>query len=513
MSDFDKRLSQMMNEDEHSPNMQNNWEKLKPRLQPPQPLQTAWVSKRWLIGIAASVSLLVVSAMTYYLVEAKKENNALKNEVTVLKKQEQGVDNQTNTNKENILPENKNDLNKSKTLPPTDANKSVENGSAVAQKDLAKSAIDGKKTIVENKNQNTVSENKASNAAVDILNNNNKKQTRGNSGTPKKDQPKQIMGQSPAPNIASTPSVLKAENGKLSEKPAAQPNAAVEKSADKNPLNAAVNKNVSQESNKAITNANTQKEAAVVGAELNNSVPSTIINKAGLTILPLATTLKPTFSTTPLAPLSMASVSMPQSTVLRPLARTRKWAVGVQAFTSLGDGDGKKDANLIGWGIVASYNLTRNFELMATAEAGEMRYDFKGRPKAQQIPKTPPAPSMHDELRRVSGNQSRQQLSIGLKYKIPTNTILTPSFNLGYDWQRLGQQSCRFDFRNQTTGGELAVNEISPTQISNNLWHVGAGLEANISSFILGISASYQKDFSDNNDNRVILRGGLKYRF
>ena len=107
MSDFDKRLSQMMNEEEHFPNMQQNWEKLAPHLQPPQPLKRVSLQKRWLVGIAASVSVLAVSAMSYFLLKTNQENKALKNEVTILKNKTQSIENKTITHKDIILSEEK----------------------------------------------------------------------------------------------------------------------------------------------------------------------------------------------------------------------------------------------------------------------------------------------------------------------------------------------------------------------------------------------------------------------
>ena len=122
-------------------------------------------------------------------------------------------------------------------------------------------------------------------------------------------------------------------------------------------------------------------------------------------------------------------------------------------------------------------------------------------------------PMNHPRLKGASGKQDRQQFSLGLKYKIPTSTILTPFVNVGYDVQRLGKQTCNFNYVNDTTKTEVSVAQVVDSQISKNLWHLGAGLEARIYSFSVDISAQYQKDFSINNDNRVVIRGGIKYRF
>jgi hypothetical protein len=507
MSDFDKRLSDMMNEEEHFPNMQQNWERLSPHLQPPQPLKTSYLQKPWFIGIAASVGVLAVSAMSYFLFKTNQENKALENEVTILKNKTQNIDNKTITYKNNnTIDEKNNALNASKnsvsssenldkkevldklsSVPKTD--NTIKNNSIVPQK----AGVTGNKNNVGKAIQTPLQSDK-------IITQNKNYEKRG-----------------PSPKVSGFPSSTVFSNKKevLEEKQVIEKTNIVQnqtpmpsKNLDNNSI-IVPSENKENSSATILNNANTPIQNSETAA-------ATAIKKTDLAISPLKIILKPTIVNIENRPLSMEGVLMQSPVMIRSTPRTKRFAIGVQAFASMGENEGRERRGpaLNGLGLIASYDLTRNFEVMASVDLGGMRYDFREGPKGNRIPKEPTdRPKDHPRLKGVSGKQDRQQFSIGLKYKLPLNTILIPSVNIGYDLQRLGKQNCRFDFVNDTTKTEVTVQQVVAPQISKNLWHLGAGVEANIYSFNLSLSAQYQKDFSINNDNRVILRAGIKYRF
>ena len=503
MSDFDKRLSNMMNEEEHFPNMQQNWERLSPHLQPPQPLKTSYLQKRWFVGIAASVSVLAVSAMSYFLFKTTEENKALKQEVTILKNKTQSVDNKTITHNDNNTIEEKNnpvnvpknsvsssenlDKNKvvDKTLSESNTNNTVINKAVLPQK----SSVTSRKNSIEKVTQTP------SQANVIVAQNKIAKKTTPSVFTEKKEVLVKKQG------VEKT-NIVQNETPMPSTK------------SENNPL-VVPSENKENSSTATVNNVN---EPILNGAA--TAVTST--SKTNLSVLPLGIILKPTIVNPTKDPLSMEGILMQKPVIMHTSPRTKRFAVGVQTFVSLGESEGRegRGTSLMGYGIVASYDLTRNFEIIASADLGDMRYDFKFDRKGEgprgtnRTPKEPKdGPKNNERVKGISGKQDRQQFSIGLKYKIPTNTILTPFINAGYDVQRLGKQTCNFNIVNDTTNAESSVlQEIAP-QVSSNLWHIGAGLEARIYSFTVDISAQYQKDFSTNNDNRVVVRGGIKYRF
>jgi hypothetical protein len=502
MSDFDKRLSNMMNEEEHFPNMQQNWERLSPHLQPPQPLKTSYRQKRWFIGIAASVSVLAVSAMSYFLLKTNQENKALQNEVAILKNKTQDIDNKTITHNDNNSIDKKNNpvnapknsvsssenLDKKeildKRLNEKDANKGIANEVISSQKVGANKP----KIIASNSVKTPVSQNKP-------IIQKEKMQKEGPSVFLEK---KEVLAEK---------QVEKKANIVQNETPMPS------KNADNNSIIVPSKNNESKENNTAITQNNGDKPV------LNNeTADATSVKEADFAVSPLGIVLKPTIVNPAKGPLSMEGILMQKPIIRHTTPRTGKFAVGLQTFVSLGENEGRdrKGPALMGYGLVASYELTRNFEVMASLDLGDMRYDFRGGdgPRGNGLPKEPrDRPKDHPRLKGASGKQDRQQFSIGLKYKIPTNTIFTPFMNVGYDVQRLGKQTCNFNFVNDTTNLEVSVAQVVDPQIAKNLWHVGAGLEARIYSFTVDISAQYQKDFSINNDNRVVIRGGIKYRF
>jgi hypothetical protein len=498
MSDFDNRLSNMMNEEEHFPNMQQNWEKLAPHLHPPQPLKRASLQKRWLVGIAASLSVLAVSAMTCFLVTTYQENKALKNEVNNLKNKTQDIDNKSITYNNNLINNPNNSENSVKNIPsiPNDIGEVKVSESDLSMKNDIKSiAITLYKTSA----------------------NERKVVTSNSIKIPS--QQLRVVSQKEKTQIA-TPSVFEDKKELLKKTDDLTKNDDKGNITQNKPLN--VSKNL--DNNKPIVPFENHKNDLNNAANnLNDNilnvetVASPIGEKADLIVSSLGIMLKPIFSNSTATPLSIEKALMLSPAIMRPTLRTGRFAIGVQTFVSLGDNEGKdrRGPALSGFGLVASYDLTRHFELVASADVGGMRYDFRdGGPRGNGIPKEPgEKPKDHPRLKRVSGDQKRQQFSVGLKYKIPTNTFLIPFVNVGYDLQRLGKQSCRFDFANDITNTEVPVTKVEAPQISNNLWHAGIGLEAKVSSFIIGVSAQYQKDFSIKNDNRIILRGGVKYHF
>jgi Outer membrane protein beta-barrel domain len=497
MSDFDKRLSNMMNEDEHFPNMQQNWERLSPHLQPPQPLKTSYLQKPWFIGIAASVSVLAVSAMSYFLFKTNQENKALQSELTILKNKTQNIDNKTITHNDNNAIDKKNN--------PVNAPKNSVSSSENLDK---KEVLD--KILSEPKTNNTLSNNPVSPRKTSEIGNKNNVE-------------KAIQMPSQANNIVTQNKIIE-ERGPsvfLEKKEILAKKQAIERV---NIVQNEVPMPSKKLENNLIIVPSEYKESSSANILNNTNAPiqnsetatATSIKKTDLAVSPLGILLKPTIVNITKEPLSMEGLLMQSPVVIRSTHRTKRFAIGVQAFASVGENEGRERRGpaLNGLGLIASYNLTRNFELMASVDLGGMRYDFKEGPKGNRIPKEPrDKPKDHPRLRGVSGKQDRQQFSIGLKYKLPLNTILIPSLSVGYDLQRLGKQDCRFDFVNDTTNTEVTVQQVIEPQISKNLWHLGAGVEANVYSFNLSLSAQYQKDFSINNDNRIILRAGVKYRF
>jgi hypothetical protein len=511
MSDFDKKLSNMMNEEEHFPNMQQNWERLSPHLQPPQPLKTSYLRKPWFIGIAASVSVLAVSAMSYFLFKTNQENKALQNEVTILKNKTQSIDNKTITHNDNKSIEQKNN--------PVNAPKnSVSSSENLAKKEILDKGINEKEANKSITNKVISSQKVGANEPKMIASNSVKTPFYQNKPIIQKEK---IQKEDPSPKVSGFPSstvflekkevsgekqVIEKANIVQNETPMPS------KNADNNSIIVPTENKESKENSTVIISNNGDKP--ILNSE---TAAATSIKKANFAVSPLGIVLKPTILNPTKGPLSMEGLLMQKPVIMHTTPRTGRFAVGVQTFVSLGDDEGKdrRGPALMGYGVIASYNLTRNFELMASLDLGDMRYDFKDRgPRGGRTPEEPKEkPKDHPRLKEASGKQDRQQFSIGLKYKIPTSTILTPYVNIGYDLQRLGKQTCNFNFVNDTTKSESSVAQVIDPQIAKNLWHVGAGLEARIYSFTVDVSAQYQKDFSINNDNRVVIRGGIKYRF
>jgi hypothetical protein len=498
MSDFDKKLSNMMNEEEHFPNMQQNWERLSPHLQPPQPLKTSYLRKPWFIGIAASVSVLAVSAMSYFLFKTNQENKALQNEVAILKNKTQDIDNKTITHNDNKSIEEKNN-------PVNTPKNSVSSSENLDKNKVSDKGINEKEANKGVANEVISSQKVGANEPKMIASNSVKTPFSQNKPIIQKEK---IQKENPSvflekKEVLGEKQVIEKANIVQNETPMPS------KNSDNNAI---IVPSENKESNTSIISNNGDKP--ILNSE---TAAATSIKKADFAVSPLGIVLKPTIVNPTKGPLSMEGLLMQKPVIMHTTPRTGKFAVGVQTFVSLGENEGRdrRGPALMGYGIIASYELTRNFEVMASLDLGDMRYEFKDRgPRGGRTPEEPKEkPLNHPRLKEASGKQDRQQFSIGLKYKIPTNTILTPYVNVGYDLQRLGKQTCNFNFVNDTTKSESSVAQVIDPQIAKNLWHVGAGLEARIYSFTVDVSAQYQKDFSVNNDNRVVIRGGIKYRF
>jgi Outer membrane protein beta-barrel domain len=498
MSDFDKRLSNMMNEEEHFPNMQQNWERLSPHLQPPQPLKTSYLQKPWFIGIAASVGVLAVSAMSYFLFKTNQENKALQNEVTILKNKTQNIDNKTITHNDNKSIEEKNN--------PVNAPKnSVSSSENLDKKEVSDKDINEKEANKGIANEVISSRKVGANEPKRIASNNVKTPFSQNKSIIQKEKI-----QKEGPSVFLEKKEVLVEKQGVEKANIVQNETPMSSTKSENNPMIAPSENKENSSTATITKVN---EPIIK----NETATVTSTPKADFAVSPLGIVLKPTLVNPTKGPLSMEGLLMQKPVIMHTTPRTGKFAVGLQTFVSLGENEGRdrRGPALMGYGIIASYELTRNFEVMASLDLGDMRYEFKDRgPRGGRTPEEPKEkPKDHPRLKEAKGKQDRQQFSIGLKYKIPTNTIFTPFMNVGYDVQRLGRQTCNFNYVNDTTKTEESVTQVIDSQIAKNLWHLGAGLEARIYSFTVDVSAQYQKDFSINNDNRVVIRGGIKYRF
>jgi hypothetical protein len=216
----------------------------------------------------------------------------------------------------------------------------------------------------------------------------------------------------------------------------------------------------------------------------------------------------------------IAAKESSQSRELTPIVKPLKWkpsfSIGVNAMVAY---PAEKELSpLKGGGVSAGLKLNEHFRADITASAGELDYNLKTHKPQWHIPRDPrdkpiggPPPGV--ELREIKGHQMRKQLALSLTYLFGSKGWLTPKAELGYAVQRLENQTARFEFRDPSTGTDLATTETSAQQTFKNLWNIGLGAEKNFGRFTADVSAVFQKDFSDKSVDMLVLRGGLRYNF
>jgi hypothetical protein len=209
-------------------------------------------------------------------------------------------------------------------------------------------------------------------------------------------------------------------------------------------------------------------------------------------------------------------VSSPAPPIVKPLKWKPIFSLGVNALVAL---PAERDLSALkAVGATLGVKINDHFRADIAGFSGKMDYELKIHKPRWNIPKDPRnkpvgGPPRDSELREIKGRQVRQQVSLSLTYLFKPKGWLTPKMEVTYATQRIANQSARFEFRDPRTGSAITLTELSTPKTFKNLWNLGFGVEKTLGHFTGDITASFQKDFSDESVDMMVLRGGMRYSF
>lgn len=225
-----------------------------------------------------------------------------------------------------------------------------------------------------------------------------------------------------------------------------------------------------------------------------------------------------------LPPFQNTIVAAAQPKIIEPVRNPSRFRAGIQVSAGLPLPHEKGISILLGQGIAAEYNIWRDFWL--TASADWMRYDVsteKYVPKFHSPHHHPPSHggSPQEKLVKVQSTERQQQFGVGLRYALPMRSWARPAVRAAYTLTRTSPELVTFKFEHQGPGGPPGPPapkykvQRTESQILENVWRFGAGLEHETPSWVFGVWADYSKNFaaSDETFDALMFRAGLQYRF
>ncbi|HRI58668.1 MAG TPA: hypothetical protein PK228_03065 [Saprospiraceae bacterium] len=214
--------------------------------------------------------------------------------------------------------------------------------------------------------------------------------------------------------------------------------------------------------------------------------------------------------------------------IIEPARNPSRFRAGIQFLTGLPVPQEKGVSMLIGQGLTTEFNVWQNFWL--TASADWLHFDVS---TEKYIPKFhshqhhdpfPPGGSPHEILVKVESTQRQQHYGLGLRYAVPVRTWIRPAFRVAYTMIHTSPELITFKYEDHGPGGpggpggspkpKYSVQK-TESQLIQNVWRFGAGLEHDTPGWVFGLWADYSKNFasSDLTFDALTFRAGLQYKF
>lgn len=215
--------------------------------------------------------------------------------------------------------------------------------------------------------------------------------------------------------------------------------------------------------------------------------------------------------------------------IIEPARNPSRFRAGISATAGIPLPKERGASLLVGQGIVAEFNLWRNFWLSGTADW--VHFDVS---TSKYVPRyhhhhghhqPPGGGSPNEELVKVKSTQRQQQYALGLRYNVPIRTWLRPAFRLAYSMTHVSPENItyRYEKKGWPSGPghpgpqpkpKYFVETIESHWIDNT-WRFGVGLEHETRNWAFGAWADYSKNFvsSDEAFDALFFRAGLLYKF
>lgn len=169
-----------------------------------------------------------------------------------------------------------------------------------------------------------------------------------------------------------------------------------------------------------------------------------------------------------------------------------------------------------GAGFQVQVNFARDFRLNLTADWTKLNYsgpNFDTRLNFPKPPDKPGGPGGPERFDRVEVVQKRHQTGLRIEYLFPVTGGLQPFLSAGYAWQRVAAQDAKYYKREPHGGGETVEMRTAAPQVFDSNWTVGFGVEWQGKHFGVGTSAEFVNNLDKKTLNLPIVRAGVKYKF
>ncbi len=530
MNEFDKILHDRLNEEAAFPGLEQHWQELATRLDAPAPVAVGggnfW---RWLLGGAAAVLLLL---NTWKLLELQRENAALRQQVA-----------------------------ENQPVAPQAAQAQSEAGKVIYRVDTVFRTVYVKTTVRETSPAGKLAFGKntapSAGVAAQFL-----PEKTGATALPSADQNvagknapatagqiAQSAGQAVSQNLDKTaaqtamPAVDQTSNLPKAENLTAAPPTAL-------PVENLTAKNLAENSGQAVLEKNTAENQAVApntAAQAANSptaqpegahsepVPiasqpadsTHLYNKdvaektpdaasANPTVLPDAKTAEAAQPAKPNADFDASAGAKP----IRPNhgigLKISDFAVGVNYTVGIPPLD--EIPAMHGFGFQLEAKFAKHFRAKLTSDRTKFSYRGENMDRRANFPDAPmpdhPDPG-HNHFEHIEVDQTRHQIGLHLDYLFGVSGKLQPYLSVGYAWQRIGEQTATFKFRDPggPHGNETKTKTL-PAQVLSANWTAGFGVEYLLGKHVgVGANAEFLGNFDSKTVNLPVVRVGAKYRF
>lgn len=237
----------------------------------------------------------------------------------------------------------------------------------------------------------------------------------------------------------------------------------------------------------------------------------------------------PLLATAPLALKAPDTMTLGAPVMIKPAQKPARFKAGIFATAGIPLPKEKGASLLVGQGIVAEFNIWRNFWLSGLADW--VHFDVS---TSKYVPQyhhhhghhqPPGGGSSNDELVSVKSTQRQQQYALGLRYNVPLKTWLRPAVRLAYSMTHVSPENItyRYEKKGWPSGPGQPGQPPKPkyfvesteSQWVDNTWRLGIGLEHETRNWAFGAWADYSKNFvsSDETFDALYFRAGLMYKF
>ncbi|MBL7802756.1 MAG: hypothetical protein JNL02_03400 [Saprospiraceae bacterium] len=258
-------------------------------------------------------------------------------------------------------------------------------------------------------------------------------------------------------------------------------------------------------------------------------IPDSILSR------PITTTLAYGKASVPVLPelsIEAAKENPPPARLLtKPVKDVSRVRVGIQAVA----GTATPAESGVSWhkgqSLTAEIRVWNQIWLGASADFVQFEIDADNNPDRfhlpeQMNPDPPGGPVSHHQydLVRLQSEQRQRRFAAGVRYTLPVRGRITPSVQVGYVWAQMPASFVQYEFKKKPHGGghpnpDPFDNKFFIRKTENhweqNICRFGAGADYALGRWSLGLTAQYDKNFTNKDPlfDMLSFKLGASYQF